>query len=167
MARSRAVVVASVLAATSVLGWWLGEQRRTAEPQVRVVRAIDGDTVVVARPDGRRETVRILGVDTPETHDPRKPVQCYGPEAAAYTAARLTGRVVALEDDVETRDVYGRHLAYLRVDGHLFEDELLERGFARLLVIAPNGEHARTELGEELDARRRRRGLWGRCAQPR
>jgi micrococcal nuclease len=163
MARSRAVVVASVVAAASVLGWWLGEQRRTAEPQVRVVRAIDGDTIVVARPGGARETIRILGVDTPETHDPRKPVQCYGPEAAAYTAARLTGRVVQLEDDVETRDVYGRHLAYVRVDGHLFEDELLDRGFARFLVIAPNGAHARAELSEELAARRQGQGLWGRC----
>jgi micrococcal nuclease len=102
-------------------------------------------------------------VDTPETHHPRKPVQCFGPEAAAYTARRLTGRTVRLEFDVEGRDAYGRQLAYVYLDGRRFDDELLERGYARLLVIAPNTAHARTMLTEELDAQRRHRGLWGEC----
>ena len=65
MARPRAVVVVTVLAAASVAGWWLGEQRRTANPQVRVVEAIDGDTIVVAFADGHTDTIRILGIDTP------------------------------------------------------------------------------------------------------
>src|SRR5581483_1419814 len=163
MALTRAVVVVTVLAAASVAGWWSGQARRTANPEARVVRAVDGDTIVVAFADGHTDTVRILGADTPETHDPRKPVQCYGPEAAAYTRRRLTGALVQLEDDVVQRDVYGRRLAYVRVDGHLFEDELLERGYARLLVIAPNGAHARRLLHEELDARRRGAGLWTAC----
>src|SRR5580765_4660313 len=106
MAHTRAVVVATALAATSVLGWWLGQARHAASPSARVVRAVDGDTIVVAFADGHTDTVRVLGVDTPETHDPRKPVQCFGPEAAAYTARRLTGKVVSLESDVETRDKY-------------------------------------------------------------
>ena len=165
MAHPRAVVVATLLAAASVSGWWLGDQRRTAQPQARVIRAIDGDTVVVAFGDGTTDTVRLLGVDTPETHHPTKPVQCFGPEAAAYTARRLTGRVVRLEGDVETRDVYGRRLAYVIVDGERFNDELLRRGYARLLVIAPNGAHARVELEAELTARREHRGLWAHCEQ--
>ena len=163
MARTRAVVVVTVLAAASVLGWWSGQARRTADPEARVVRAVDGDTLVVAFADGHTDTIRVLGVDTPETHDPRKPVQCFGPEAAAYTARRLTGRVVRLESDVETRDRYGRRLAYVYLDGELFEDELLLRGYARLLVIQPNTAHARTLLADELAARRDRRGLWGAC----
>ena len=163
MARTRAVVVVTVLAAASVLGWWSGQARRTANPEARVVRAVDGDTLVVAFADGHTDTIRVLGVDTPETHDPRKPVQCFGPEAAAYTARRLTGRVVRLESDVETRDRYGRRLAYVYLDGELFEDELLLRGYARLLVIQPNTAHARTLLTDELAARRDRRGLWGAC----
>ena len=163
MARTRAVVVVTVLAAASVLGWWSGQARRTADPEARVVRAVDGDTLVVAFADGHTDTIRVLGVDTPETHDPRKPVQCFGPEAAAYTARRLTGRVVRLESDVETRDRYGRRLAYVYLDGELFEDELLLRGYARLLVIQPNTAHARTLLTDELAARRDRRGLWGAC----
>jgi len=168
MARTRAVVVVTVLAAASAVGWWLGEQRRAASQEYRVVRAVDGDTIIVRRLDDGRapeQTIRLLGVDTPETHHPRKPVQCYGPEASAYTARRLTGRVVQLEDDVERHDVYGRRLAYVRVDGRLFEDELLTRGYARLLVIEPNHAHARTMLHEELDAKAREVGLWGACAR--
>jgi micrococcal nuclease len=164
MALTRAVVVVTVLTAASVAGWWVGEQRHAANEQVRVVEAIDGDTIVVAFGDGHTDTVRILGVDTPETHHPTKPVQCYGPEAAAYTARRLTGRVVTLEGDVEPRDRYDRRLAYVVLaDGHRFDDELLRRGYARLLVIEPNRSHARALLAAELDAQRHERGLWGSC----
>jgi micrococcal nuclease len=165
MARSRAVVVASVAAAllgSIAGGWWLGGAA-PAVVSATVVHVVDGDTIVVALRDGRTETVRILGADTPETVDPRKPVQCFGPEASAYTKAQLSGRSVRLEFDVERRDRYGRLLAYVLVDGGRYEDDLLRRGLARLLVIPPNGSHARTMLAEELAARRARRGLWGAC----
>lgn len=162
MARSRAVVVVTVLAAASVAGWWVGDQRRAADAAYRVVDVVDGDTIVVAR-GSTRDTIRLLGIDTPETHHPTKGVQCYGPEASAYTTRRLLGRSVRLEDDVETHDVYGRHLAYVYVDGERFEDELLRLGYARLLVIEPNVDHARTMLDEELRARRRHTGLWDAC----
>jgi micrococcal nuclease len=165
MARSRAVVVAAVAAALlgSVAGgWWLGGAA-PAVVSATVIHVVDGDTIVVALRDGRTETVRILGADTPETVDPRKPVQCYGPEASAYSKAHLAGRSVRLEFDVERRDRYGRLLAYVLVDGARYEDDLLRRGLARLLVIPPNGSHARTMLAEELEARRARRGLWGAC----
>ena len=101
--------------------------------------------------------------DTPETHHPTKPVQCFGPEASAFTTRRLTGRLVRLEGDVEERDIYGRRLAYVMLDGRRFNDELLRRGYARLLVIAPNGAHGRTMLDAELDARHHHRGLWDAC----
>jgi micrococcal nuclease len=162
MAHSRAVVVVTVLAAASVAGWWVGDQRRAADAAYRVVDVVDGDTIVVAR-GSTRDTIRLLGIDTPETHHPTKGVQCYGPEASAYTTRRLLGRSVRLEDDVETHDVYGRHLAYVYVDGERFEDELLRLGYARLLVIEPNVDHARTMLDEELRARRRHTGLWDAC----
>ena len=159
MVRSRAVVVVSVLTAASVLGWWFGEARRAVSQEYRVVQVLDGDTVVVQR-DGRPETIRLLGVDTPETHHPRKPVQCYGPEASAYTARRLFGQLVRLEDDVERHDVYGRRLAYVYLHGVNFEEELLRKGYARLLVIEPNHAHAREMLDDELNARAGRVGLW-------
>ena len=162
MAHSRAVVVITVLIAASVLGWWFGDQRRTANAQYRVVQVVDGDTIVVAR-GSTRDTIRLLGIDTPETHHPTKPVQCYGPEASDYSTARLLGQLVRLEDDVETHDIYGRHLAYVYLHGARFEDELLTQGYARLLVIEPNHAHARDMLREELDAKRARVGLWAAC----
>src|SRR5256885_4127526 len=162
MVRSRAVVVVTVLAAASVLGWWFGEQRRAANLEYRVVQVLDGDTIVVQRGHAR-ETIRLLGVDTPETHHPRKPVQCYGPEASAYTTSRLFGQVVRLEDDVERHDIYGRRLAYVYLHGKNFEEELLRKGYARLLVIEPNHAHARDMLDDELNARARGVGLWGAC----
>lgn len=132
-------------------------------PRARVLEAIDGDTLVVRFDDGDQDTVRILGVDTPETHHPTKGVQCFGPEAAAYTASRLTGQIVELEGDVEPRDIYDRRLAYVIVDGRRFEDELLRKGYARLLVIEPNRAHARDLLAAEFAARRAKRGLWAAC----
>ena len=67
------------------------------------------------------------------------------------------------KDDVETHDIYGRHLAYVYLRGESFEDELLTKGYARLLVIEPNHAHARDMLQEELHAKHRRVGLWGAC----
>jgi len=163
MMRSRVLITIGVLAVASSAGWWLGHLRTAATPAARVVEAIDGDTIVVAFGDGRTDTIRLLGIDTPETHHPTKGVECFGPEAAAYTAARLTGRLVQLEGDVESRDIYDRRLAYVIVDGHRFDDELLRKGYARLLVIDPNRAHARDLLAAELTARRAKRGLWAAC----
>ncbi len=152
-----------MLAAASMLGWWVGDERASVIPRARVLEAVDGDTLDVVLASGERDTVRILGVDTPETHHPTKGVECFGPEAAAYTARRLVGRIVRLEPDVEERDLYGRRLAYVILDDRRFDDELLRGGYARLLVLDPNRAHARELLAAELDARRHRRGLWGEC----
>jgi micrococcal nuclease len=163
MTRSRVVVVAIVIAAASIGGWRLGEARRAATAEWTVVDVLDGDTIRVARGRDRADTVRLLGIDTPETQHPTKAVECFGPEAAAYTHARLHGRSVQLESDIEGRDRYGRLLAYVIVDGKRFNDELLRLGYATLLVIEPNRAHARAMLQEELDAKRAGRGLWRAC----
>jgi micrococcal nuclease len=148
---------------TSALGWWLGTTARTATPDVRVVEVIDGDTVVVALPDGTRDTVRLLGIDTPETKHPTRPVGCFGPESSAFTRSRLLGRTVRLESDTQRRDAYGRRLAYVWLDGRRFNDVLLRAGYARFLVIPPNDAHGRDLLLAELDARAAGRGLWSAC----
>jgi micrococcal nuclease len=75
----------------------------------------------------------------------------------------LFGQVVQLEDDVERHDIYGRRLAYVYLHGAIFERELLQKGYARLLVIEPNHAHARDMLDDELDARAHHIGLWGVC----
>jgi micrococcal nuclease len=161
MTRSRVVVVA-IVAAASLGGWRLGQARHDATAAWTVVGVVDGDTIEVAR-GAETVTVRLLGIDTPETHHPTKPVECFGPEAATYTDEQLLGRSVQLETDIEERDRYGRRLAYVNVDGERFNDELLRHGYARLLVIEPNHTHARAMLREELDAKRSGRGLWGEC----
>lgn len=155
-------MLVAVLAA-ALAGWRLGTARSGGgSPTVRVVAVVDGDTVDVAWA-GRRERVRLLGVDTPETVDPDRPVGCYGPEAAAFTQERLQGRTVRLRFDRERRDRFGRLLAYVDVGGRRFNDDLLAGGYARLLVIPPNGRHARVMLDRELEARSAGRGLWGAC----
>src|SRR5664279_5426825 len=85
-----------------------------------VTKVVDGDTAWVQR-DGQQVKLRLIGIDTPETHDPRKPVQCFGEAAAAHAESMLAGRQVLLEtDDSQGRlDKYGRELVYVWVDGQL------------------------------------------------
>lgn len=161
VAHPRAAVLVAVLAAASAGGWWLG-QARSVPSSGTVVGVVDGDTIEVERA-GRRETVRLLGVDTPETVHPDRPVECFGPEAAAFTRSRLLGRRVRLEVDAVRHDAYGRLLAFVHADGVRFNDELLRLGYATLLVIPPNGRHGRDLLFAELEAQRQGRGLWGAC----
>lgn len=158
-----AVVVAGAVVVGAAAVRWRSGGGDPATLSARVVDVVDGDTVRVALRGGRTETVRIIGVDTPETKKPGTPVQCFGPEASAYTEARLAGRSVSLELDTEQRDRYGRLLAYVRVDGRRFDDDLLRLGYGRLLVIPPNDRYGRALLGAESEARRARRGLWQAC----
>ena len=78
-------------------------------------------------------------------------------------ALDLPPATLAVILDAEPRDKYGRLLAYVLVDGRRFDDELLARGYARFLVIPPNGSHARAMLQAELASRAAGRGLWGAC----
>lgn len=164
MARFRAGLVAVAAGTLAVaVGWWSASD--PAAHAATVISTVDGDTIVVEYRDGRRETVRILGIDTPETKHPTDGVECFGPEAAAHTRRRLLGRAVRVGLDVETVDRYGRRLAHIEIDGRSFADELLELGLARLLVIEPNDRGARRLLAIELEARAARIGLWGACSE--
>ena len=120
-------------------GTTVAPPRRPAGPVARgwqVVDVVDGDTVTVER-SGRRLTVRLIGIDTPETVDPSRPVECFGPEATAFAQRRLAGARVWLEFDPSQgrRDVYGRTLAYVwpeRPGGgrSLFNLRAVRRGYA-------------------------------------
>ena len=130
--------------------------------EARVTRVIDGDTIEV-RIGRRRDEVRYIGVDTPETVKPGTPVQCYGPRASSFNHGLLEGRRVRLVLGAERRDVYGRLLAYVHL-GRLFVNaELVRRGLARTLTIPPNDLHAPLFRSLELAAGRRGAGLWGAC----
>jgi endonuclease YncB( thermonuclease family) len=130
-----------------------------------VVSVTDGDTIKV-RLNGVTERVRLTGIDTPETHDPRTVVECFGREAAAQTSTLLPpGTAVRLEMDVERRDRYRRLLAYVwRADDGLFvNEELVADGWATPYRYPPNVKYADrfSRLGAE--ARRANAGLWGTC----
>ena len=129
-----------------------------------MLRVVDGDTIDV-RMDGRRERVRYIGIDTPESVTPDEPVECYGPAAAKENRRLVEGRTVTLSTDEEPRDRFGRLLAYVRraSDGLFVNAELVRGGFATTLRIAPNVRHAGRFRVLEREARRARRGLWGAC----
>ena len=135
-----------------------------------VVEVVDGDTVRV-RFDGRGsssppESVRLIGIDTPETHGPGGLRECFGAEAAARTAELLPrGTAVRLERDVEARDRYARLLAYVhrRRDGLFVNLALAREGFAAPLSIPPNVAHTADFTAAAADARDAGRGLWARC----
>lgn len=136
----------------------------------RVTHVVDGDTIDVRMPDGDEETVRYIGIDTPETVKPDTPVQCGGPKAHAVNERLVGGRTVTLRFDAERRDVYGRLLAYVYLPtaspaGHpLFVNaELVRRGLARTLTIPPNDSFAGLFARLAARAGGAGRGLWGRC----
>jgi micrococcal nuclease len=132
--------------------------------RANVTRVIDGDTIVV-HIGGRDENVRLIGIDTPETHKPGTPVECYGPEASAHLAELIPpGSTVRLERDRDARDVYGRLLAYVyRDDGLFLELAMVRDGFAGPLAIAPNTAHRAALDGAAASARAAGLGLWGAC----
>jgi micrococcal nuclease len=130
----------------------------------RVVKVVDGDTIHVQL-GATREKVRYIGVDTPETKDPRRPVQCYGQRAADFNAQLVDGERVRLVRDVRARDRYGRLLAYVyRVRDELFVNaELARLGYAQPLSIAPDVRYADRFAQLARAARRAGRGLWSAC----
>jgi micrococcal nuclease len=129
----------------------------------RVVRAVDGDTLEVALDDGATETVRLIGVDTPETVKPDTPVQCFGPEASRFEHEHVEGHRARLLTGVEPRDYYGRLLAYVWVEGRFLEEVLLRRGLARILTFHPNDRFAHRFEGIAQNAARAGKGLWNAC----
>jgi micrococcal nuclease len=127
---SRALLLAGLVACL-VLPIQAGAQ--ASQSAVSVVRVVDGDTVDVQLEDGVIERIRLIGIDTPEVVDPRKPVQCFGREASARAHELLDGQTVALELDPSQgeRDIYGRLLAYVWMpDGRNFGEVIIAGGFA-------------------------------------
>jgi endonuclease YncB( thermonuclease family) len=131
----------------------------------KVQRVVDGDTFV-ASVNGRRERVRVIGVDTPESVDPNRPDEPFGEEASNFAKHYLNGRTVRMAGDVEPRDRYGRMLAYVWLaDGTFWNALLAAEGYALQLTIPPNVTYAdlfRRLVGE---ARREDRGLWAQGNQ--
>jgi micrococcal nuclease len=127
-----------------------------------VTRVVDGDTVEVSL-GGESEDVRYIGVDTPETVAPGQPVECFGKPASHFNEHLVEGERVRLAFDDERRDRYGRLLAYVYLGPVFVNAELVRRGYARTLTIAPNTDRAGLLARLEHAAGNAGRGLWGAC----
>ena len=138
--------------------------------QVSVQRVVDGDTIVVDFSTGEQERVRLIGVNTPETVHPKKPVEYYGKEASDFTKKELTGKKVWLQMDVQVRDRYQRALGYIWLEApkedestirrSMFNTRLLLEGYGQVMTIQPNVKYAEMFVGFQREARKQKKGLW-------
>ena len=131
-----------------------------------MIRVVDGDTIDVLI-DGRQLRVRYIGIDTPETVDPRRPVECFGREASARNRELVEGKTVGLERDVSETDRFGRLLRYPWVEGEMVNARLVEEGYATASTFPPDVRYAELFVSLQDEARQARRGLWSACATPR
>lgn len=174
MNRKQKTLLWSVLVLVlSLLGLGVNQQGKAGLPQVNeinqpgfhdVVEVLDGDTIKINL-GGTVETIRMLGVDTPETHDPRKAVQCFGKAATDYSRGLMVGKTVRLEADPadSDRDKYYRLLRYVYLDdGRLVNGDIIKNGYGFAYTVFPV-----SKLEEfrnlEREARENNRGLWAGC----
>ena len=123
-----------------------------------VTRIIDGDTVEL----DTGETIRYLMVNTPETTGGKN--ECYGQNAVTFNTDLVLNKEVELDYDTECTDRFGRTLAYVTVGGTEVNTLMIERGYACLLHISPNGDDRAAEFKAlETAAKTAKRGLWGAC----
>jgi micrococcal nuclease len=135
------------------------------EVLITVLKVIDGDTVDIDI-KGNTERVRLIGVNTPETKHPTKPIECFGPEASAYLTQLLPkGTHVRIERDIEARDRYGRMLLYLyRISDNLFINlDLVSHGYGTPMSIEPNTFHRNDFVHAAALAETTNVGLWKAC----
>ena len=147
---------------------WISSARQAAEQSqpglYSIDHFVDGDTIAVQMND-RTETIRMIGIDTPETHKPNAPVQCYGPAAAAYTKHLIGANQVRLSSDPKStnRDRYNRLLRYVYLpDGKMVETELIKNGYGFAYTSFPftkSDEFVNAQQQAKSDGK----GLWGNC----
>ena len=121
-----------------------------------VVNVIDGDTIKI----DTGETVRYIGIDTPETVHPSKPVQCYGKEASVKNQQLVEGKVVELEKDVSEKDQYGRLLRYIWIGDSLINEVLVRDGYAQSSSYPPDIKYQDRFIEAQRLARQEEKGLW-------
>lgn len=152
------IVLAPVPVATSSAVFGVGGEK------AKVTEVVDGDTLKLES----GQTVRFIGIDTPETKDPRRPVGCFGKEASNETKSLLEGKEILLEKDISETDKYQRLLRYIYLpleNGQtLFvNDYLVREGFAKVLTYPPDVKYNEQFREAERQAREANKGLWGRC----
>lgn len=129
-------------------------------PSYDVVRVVDGDTIIIDM-DGTEERVRMIGVDTPESVAPEASRNVpFGKVASEFTKSQLVGKQVSLEYDVSERDQYDRILAYVYLDGKMFNKTLIEEGYARTVTFPPDVKYADELAQLQSEAREAGKGVW-------
>lgn len=139
----------------------------TASAEMKIVkRVIDGDTIELST----GEKVRYIGVDTPELHDPKKPVQCFAKEAMEQNKKLVEGKTVRLEKDVSDVDRYKRLLRYVYITNPvaspgaiLINDYLIRQGYGYAATFPPDVKHSQEFIQAQTEARENNRGLWSKC----
>src|SRR3989344_4214307 len=132
---------------------------QTDDGLIKVTRVVDGDTIEI---EGG-EKVRYIGIDTPETVDPRKPVQCFGVEASKKNKEMVEGKMVRLEKDITDKDKYNRLLRYIWLDNVSINLELIKQGFAYSYSYPPDIKYQDQFLKAQQEAREAKRGLRNAC----
>lgn len=144
---------------------WLSKAAEQNQPGLyRISHFVDGDTIAVDM-NGHDEKIRFIGVDTPETHKPNTPVQCYGPAAAAFTKNTIgNNRVRLASDPLSTdRDRYGRLLRYVYLpDGTLLNEKLIQEGYGFYYPYFPFTKSKQFNADEQA-AMAAHKGLWANC----
>lgn len=161
------LIIVAVIAVGQHYGWFTAATKQAAVNQpglYRVVEFADGDTISVDM-NGTTERIRMIGVDTPETHDPRKAVQCFGQAASDFTKRLIGTSAVRLEADPlnTNRDRYDRLLRYVYLpDSTLVNAEIIRQGYGFAYLSFP---FSKSEEFRQLqtEARQANRGLWGNC----
>lgn len=172
---AKKLLVVGVLLIASSVAVWQSPGQKTAPPKVlqqssiqpgflEVLQVFDGDTIEVNM-NGTKEKIRLIGVDTPETQDPRKPVQCFGEAASEFTHNLIGNSRVRLEADnlSGNRDRYKRLLRYVYLpDGRLVNAEIIKQGYGFALLGFPF-EKMEEFKAYETEAQQANRGLWNAC----
>ncbi len=134
--------------------------------EATVTRVVDGDTIE-ASIAGQSYKLRYIGIDTPETVDPRRPVGCFGKEASERNRQLVDGKTIGLEKDVSETDAFGRLLRYVWVDGQMVNATLVEEGYAQASTYPPDVKYSGIFASLQAQAREAGRGLWGAvCSSP-
>ncbi|HUC90361.1 MAG TPA: thermonuclease family protein [Patescibacteria group bacterium] len=149
------------------LGWWVAAKQAVIQTQpglYTIDHFVDGDTIAV-KMNGKVESVRMIGIDTPETHKPNSPVQCYGQAAASYVKNLIGSSQVRLGADQKStnRDRYDRLLRYVYLpNGRLVAAETIKNGYGFAYTSFPFTKSAEFEQ-DQAAARAADKGLWGSC----
>lgn len=158
-----------ILLVVATQSGWLNNLSQSAQQNqpglYSINHYVDGDTIAVNM-NGSVETIRFIGVDTPETHKPNTPVQCFGPQAAAYTKAQISrfGKVRLSADPLDTnRDVYGRLLRYVYLpDGTLLDEQIVRQGYGFAYLDFPFSKKVQFASAQQA-AQTTHAGLWANC----